>query len=92
MAYAIFRSPMSFFETTPSGRILNRFSRYVVVLLQCAIASRPSFAGPLQSKIFTAWSPSSAVAICPRISRSQLYGPEHLFGLWSDDNTRLRAS
>lgn len=33
MAIAIFRSPMSFFETTPAGRILNRFSRYVPFLV-----------------------------------------------------------
>jgi hypothetical protein len=29
MAFAIFRSPMNFFETTPAGRVLNRFSRCV---------------------------------------------------------------
>lgn len=33
MAFAIFRSPMTFFETTPAGRILNRFSRYASLLI-----------------------------------------------------------
>lgn len=32
MVFAMFRSPMTFFETTPAGRILNRFSRYVYLL------------------------------------------------------------
>lgn len=40
MAIAIFRSPMSFFETTPAGRILNRFSRYVLFLVLSSYYSR----------------------------------------------------
>ena len=32
MLYNIMRSPMSFFDTTPSGRIVNRFSSDVAVV------------------------------------------------------------
>lgn len=32
MFYAVMRSPMLFFETTPIGTILNRFSRDVYVI------------------------------------------------------------
>jgi ABC-type multidrug transport system fused ATPase/permease subunit len=45
MAFAIFRSPMNFFETTPAGRILNRFSRYVSIRLASASDRSPRHLG-----------------------------------------------
>ena len=39
MLFNILKSPMSFFDTTPIGRILNRFSRDIGALIDCSIAN-----------------------------------------------------
>ncbi|KXT17553.1 hypothetical protein AC579_6187 [Pseudocercospora musae] len=60
MAHAIFRSPMSFFETTPTGRILNRFSRRTFNML-FVNAARAAFT----LVIICASTPIFAVLIIP---------------------------
>ena len=53
MAYAIFRSPMSFFETTPSGRILNRFSSDIYKIDEVLARSFNALFGNLARALFT---------------------------------------
>jgi len=50
---AIMKAPMSFFDTTPTGRILNRFSKDVYTLDENLVATMRSYLATLSSVIGT---------------------------------------
>lgn len=70
MAHAIMRSPMTFFETTPSGRILNRFSRCVPPR-----AEWPSLADATACRAHGA---ATTLPLCPIPDAWSSHGPQTL--------------
>jgi ATP-binding cassette subfamily C (CFTR/MRP) protein 1 len=53
MLNVVLRAPMSFFDTTPTGRILNRFSKDVYTLDGQLVATMRSYLATLASVIGT---------------------------------------